>query len=214
MTDQTDPAPLEGSEPVAAEAGTGAADAATAARVSQLEAELAQAKDDVLRALAEAENVRRRSAKEVGDARTYAIERFARDLLPVADTLDRALAALTSDRRAGLDEAGRTFVEGMELTARSLADAFGRHGLRPIGTTGEGFDPNKHQAVAQIPSTHPAGHVAEVLQPGYILSDRTVRPAMVAVSLGQAAAEPPATPAPAAEGGDDGTPGERVDITA
>lgn len=212
MTEHSDPATTEQTES-AAEAAAPAAEVAAEARVAQLETDLAQAKDDLLRALAEAENVRRRSAKEVGDARTYAIERFARDLLPVADTLDRALAALTSDRRAGLDEAGRTFVEGMELTARSLSDAFGRHGLRPIGAAGEAFDPNRHQAVAQIPSAHPTGHVAEVLQPGYMLSDRTVRPAMVAVSLGQPAAAAPAVPTPA-DGGEDGPAGERVDITA
>lgn len=166
------------------------ADPATEARIAQLEAEFAKAKDDLLRALAEAENTRRRAEKQANDARAYAIDRFANDLLPIADTLSRALEAMTPDVRANADDASRTFFEGVELTERALLDAFARHGLKRVGTKGEKFDPNLHQAVAQIPSDAPANHVAEVMQPGFVLGDRTLRAAIVAVSLGQSAAPP------------------------
>ena len=151
-----------------------------------LEAELAKARDERLRALAEAENTRRRAEKQAADARVYAIDRFARDLLPVADTLSRALAAVPAQVVEG-DEAARTLVAGIELTERSMLDAFARHGLKRVGAKGEAFDPNLHQAVAQAPSDQPANIVLEVLQPGYVLGDRTLRAAMVLVSAGPAA---------------------------
>lgn len=148
-----------------------------------LEAELAKARDEVLRALAEVENTRRRAQREAQDARTYAIDRFAADLLPVADTLSRALQAAPRDSS---DEALKNLITGLELTERTLLDVFSRHGLRRVGAVGEQFDPKLHQAVAQAPSNHPSGVVAEVMQPGYVLGDRTVRAAMVLVSSGQA----------------------------
>lgn len=163
-------------------------------RIAKLEALLAQAHDERLRALAEAENTRRRSEKQIADSRTFAIDRFARDLLPVADTLSRALAAVPEDARTG-ESAIRTLFDGVEMTERTLLEAFERHGLKRIGVKGETFDPNLHQAVAQIPSDAPTGAVAEVFQQGFALSERTLRPAMVAVSLGgPAAAAPPQTP--------------------
>lgn len=145
------------------------------------EAELAKARDETLRALAEAENTRRRAERQSQEARAYAIERFATDLLPVADTLSRALAAAPSELA---DDALRNLVTGLELTERSLLDTFTRHGLKRVGEKGEAFDPKLHQAVAQIPSPLPAGQIAEVMQPGYVLADRTIRAAMVAVSAG------------------------------
>ena len=158
-------------------------------RITKLEALLAQAHDERLRALAEAENTRRRSEKQIADSRTFAIDRFARDLLPVADTLARALAAAPDDAGSG-DSAIRTLFDGVAMTERTLLEAFERHGLKRIGAKGETFDPNLHQAVAQIPSDAPAGAVAEVFQQGFALSERTLRPAMVAVSLGGPAAAP------------------------
>ncbi|MBL8549847.1 MAG: nucleotide exchange factor GrpE [Hyphomonadaceae bacterium] len=155
-------------------------------RIAQLEAEVAKLKDEHLRALAEAENTRRRGEKQAHEARAYAIDRFARDLLPVADTMARALASVTPEVRAS-DEAVRNLFEGVELTERALIDAFTRHGLKRVGEKGEKFDPNLHQAAAQIPSEHPAGHVAEIMTPGYLLGDRTIRAALVAVSLGRPA---------------------------
>jgi molecular chaperone GrpE len=152
--------------------------------VVALEAELAKARDEMLRALAEAENTRRRAERTAQEARAYAIDRFAADLLAVADTLGRALASAPRD---DLDEGFRNLLTGVELTERAMLDAFARHGLKRVGAKGEQFDPNLHQAVAQAPSDQPAGKVAEVMQPGYVLNDRTLRPAMVLVSLGSSA---------------------------
>lgn len=158
-----------------------------AADTAAFEAELAKSRDELLRALAEVENTRRRADRQAQEARTYAIDRFARDLLPVADTLGRALAAVSPQERESADEATRTFLAGVELTERSLVDVFARHGLKRIGARGDAFDPNLHQAVAQAPSDLPAGAVLEVMQPGYVLGDRTLRAAMVLVSAGKAA---------------------------
>jgi molecular chaperone GrpE len=155
--------------------------------VAALQAELAKARDDMLRALAEAENTRRRAERQSADARAYAIDRFAADLLPVADTLTRALQAAPRDTA---DEALRNLITGLELTERSLVEAFARHGLRRVGAKGDPFDPNIHQAVAQAPGDQPAGAVQEVMQHGYVLADRTLRPAMVLVSAGPAGAPP------------------------
>jgi len=148
-----------------------------------LEAELAKARDEMLRALAEVENTRRRAERTAQEARAYAIDRFAADLLPVADTLSRAIAAAPRD---DVDEGFRNLLTGVELTERALLDAFARHGLKRVGERGDIFDPNRHQAVAQAPSDQPAGAVLEVLQAGYILGDRTLRAAMVLVSAGPA----------------------------
>jgi molecular chaperone GrpE len=157
--------------------------------VAALEAELAKARDEMLRALAEVENTRRRGERTAQEARAYAIDRFAADLLPVADTLARALSAAPRD---DVDEGFRNLLTGVELTERSMLDAFARHGLRRVGVKGDTFDPNLHQAVAQAPSDVPAGKIAEVMQPGYVLGDRTLRAAMVLVSTGPANAAPAA----------------------
>lgn len=156
-----------------------------AQELEALQAELNAARDERLRALADAENTRRRAEKQIAEARAYAIDRFAGDLLPIADTLGRALAAAPQD---GADEAVRNLIAGLELTERTMIDAFARHGLRRVGVKGETFNPNLHQAVAQAPSDQPAGVVLEVMQPGYVLGDRTLRAAMVLVSAGGVAA--------------------------
>jgi len=161
---------------------------APAPDLEALQAELAKARDDMLRALAEAENTRRRAERQAVEARAYAIDRFAADLLPVADTLTRALAAAPRD---DLDEGFRNLLTGVELTERAMVDAFARHGLKRVGARGDVFDPNVHQAVAQAPGDQPAGTVQEVLQHGYVLGDRTLRAAMVLVSAGPGGAPPP-----------------------
>jgi molecular chaperone GrpE len=172
------------------EAGAGPAqEASPEERIAVLEADVARLNDERLRALAELENTRRRGEKQAVEARAYAIDRFARDLLPVADTMARALSSVTAEVRAA-DEAVRNLFEGVELTERALIDAFTRHGLKRIGEKGVKFDPNLHQAVAQIPADVPAGHVAEIMTPGYVLNDRTIRAALVAVSLGAPGAKP------------------------
>lgn len=162
----------------------GAPEPGEAINAAFFEAELAKARDETLRALAEMENTRRRAERQAVEARAYAIERFAADLLPVADTMGRALSAAPEGWRDSSDETLRNLLTGLELTERALIDAFARHGLRRVGTKGEAFDPKVHQAVAQAPSPLPAGQVLEVMQPGYVLADRTVRAAMVAVSAG------------------------------
>lgn len=149
--------------------------------IARLEAEAVKARDDMLRALAEVENTRRRAERQAQEARAYAIDRFAADLLPIADTLARALSAAPRD---DLDEGFRNLLTGVELTERQMMEAFARHGLKRVGAKGDAFDPKVHQAVAQAPSEHPSGTVLEVMQPGYVLGDRTVRAAMVLVSAG------------------------------
>jgi molecular chaperone GrpE len=184
--DQNEPQVEAAAEPVVAER-----------TVADVEAELAQVKDQMLRALAETENARRRAEREAAEGRVYAIDRFARDLLAVADNLGRALQAMSPEQRAAADESLKTVIDGVEMTERALIEIFGRHGLKRVGARGDKFDPNLHQAVAQIPSDAPAGAIADVFQPGYVLGERTLRAAMVAVSLGAAANESP----PPAEGG-------------
>jgi molecular chaperone GrpE len=172
--------------------------------VAALQEELAQTKEQLLRALADQHNALRRAEKQAQDARAYAIDRFANDLLPVADNLRRAIEAVPADARS--QEAVNTLLVGVEMTERLMLETFGKNGLKPVGAKGEAFDPNVHQAVAQIPSEAPAGAVAEVMQQGFVLNGRTVRPALVALSLGQASAAPPSAPASGGE------PGDQVDV--
>ncbi len=157
-----------------------------AARLEMAQAELADAKDKMLRAVAEAENVRRRAVKDVDDARKYGIAGFARDVLAVADNLTRALEALPE----GADEKFAGFVEGVQLTARELANALQRHGVKEVNPHGEKFDHNLHQAMFEVEDAEKApGTVAHVMQPGYTIGDRLLRPAMVGVTKAPAKAD-------------------------
>jgi molecular chaperone GrpE len=190
-----------------------AQEAGAAPAAPDLAAELAQVKDALLRALAETENTRRRGERQAQEARVFAIDKFARDLLAVADNLGRALDVVPDDVRAGAAPEIQTFIEGVALTEKSLLEAFGRHGLRRTGAKGEPFDANLHQAVAQIPSDQPAGSVAEVFQTGFMLAERTLRPAMVAVSAGAPASAPPPPQEKPASGDEPPRPPEgRIDI--
>ena len=152
-------------------------------RAADLEAELAEYKDRLLRALAETENVRRRSQREREDASKYAIAGFAKDLLSAADNLRRALESLPESEAK--DQRTRSLLAGVAATERELLGVFERHGIKRIDPKGEVFDHNFHQAIfeAERPD-HPAGSVVEVLQPGYVLHDRLLRPAMVGVAKG------------------------------
>jgi molecular chaperone GrpE len=152
-------------------------------RVTELEAELAEYKDRLLRALAETENVRRRAQREREDASKYAIAGFAKDLLSAADNLRRALESLPEAEAK--DERTRSLLAGVAATERELLGVFERHGIKRIDPKGESFDHNFHQAIfeAERPE-HPSGSVVEVLQPGYLLHDRLLRPAMVGVAKG------------------------------
>ena len=158
-----------------------AADLSPEARMAALEAELAEQKDRLLRALSETENVRRRSQREREDASKYAVAGFAKELLSVADNLRRALDSLPAEEAK--DPRTVSLLEGVEATERELLGVFERNGVRRIDPDGERFDHNFHQAIfeAERPG-RPAGTIIEVLQPGYVLHDRLLRPAMVGVA--------------------------------
>jgi molecular chaperone GrpE len=155
------------------------------ARVAELETELATFKDRALRMMAEAENVKKRSEREVTNAKIYGVEKFAGDILGVFDNLQRALNSVDEKTREDLGPNAQTLLEGLELTEKTLMAALARHGITAVAGQGSKFDPNIHQAVAQIPSKeYEKGQVAEVMQTGFTLGDRTLRAAMVAVSTG------------------------------
>ena len=156
---------------------------AVAEELSGLRAEVEVLKDRSLRALAEVENVRKRLERERDEARIYSVTRFARDILTVADNLNRALAAFSPEARAKIDDSARAVVDGVEATARELAAALARHGVKPIEAEGQRFDPNLHQAIAEVPAQDaPPGTVVNVVQTGYTIGDRLLRPAMVTVA--------------------------------
>jgi len=155
----------------------------TADPVAEATREAAQYKDKLLRTLAEMENLRKRTEREVLDARAYGIAGFARDVLAVADNMHRALEAIGPDLREGADPKVKALIEGVELTERELMKILERNGVRKFSPQGEKFDPNFHQAMYEVPtSDQPPGHVAQVIQAGYMLGERVLRPALVAVS--------------------------------
>jgi molecular chaperone GrpE len=175
----------------APEAPPAAQEGSVDARLAAIESELAETKDRLLRALAETENVRRRAERERSDASKYGAASFAKDLLNVADNLRRALDAAGEDEG---DERMKALLQGVAATERELLAAFERHGIRRIDPAGERFDHNLHQAMFEVENTGQApGTVVQVLQPGYVMHDRLLRPAMVGVAKGQQ--QPPAATA-------------------
>ena len=149
--------------------------------------EAADARDKMLRTLAEMENLRKRTQKEVADGRVYAIANFARDVLDIADNLQRALDAVPADARANADPGLKALIEGVELTERSLHATMAKNGVKRFDPAGEKFDPNFQQAMYEVPdSSVPAGTVVQVVQSGYTIGERVLRPALVAVSKGGA----------------------------
>jgi molecular chaperone GrpE len=168
--------------------------------IEALNAENSQLKDRVLRTLAEMENLRRRTEREVSDAKTYAVTGFARDMLTVVDNLSRALEHLPAEARAAADPQIQSVIEGVELTARDLESVLGRHGVRRLDPKGQKFDPNFHQAIFEIPDeTLPAGAVSQVVQSGWTIGDRVLRPAMVGVSKGGPKTAPKEEKAPSGD---------------
>lgn len=147
-----------------------------AARVEELEQGLAEAKDQALRAAAEAQNVRRRAEQEAEKARKFALEKFVRELLPVVDSLEKALEAMA-------DEATEAHREGVSMTLKMQLDAMAKFGVEAVEPAGEPFDPQLHEAMAMVPNPElEPNTVMEVMQKGYLLNGRLVRPAMVVVS--------------------------------
>lgn len=154
-------------------------------RIAALEAEVADLKDRLLRTLAEMENLRRRSEREMTDTRQYAVANFARDMLTVSDNLRRAIDALPDEAGSGTDPALAALIEGVEVTERGLAQSLEKFGIRPIEAVGLKFDPAHHQAMFEIENADlPAGSVAEVVQAGYHIGERVLRPALVGVAKG------------------------------
>ncbi len=158
--------------------------------VETLARESAEHKDKLLRTLAEMENLRRRTEREVADSRTYAIAAFARDILAVADNMERALKALDDELRAKADAGVKALLDGVELTERELLKVLEKHGVKKFEPAGEKFDPNLHQAMYEIADPAlAAGTVAQVVQAGYMIGERVLRPALVAVAKGGPKAE-------------------------
>jgi molecular chaperone GrpE len=154
--------------------------------VSEARREAAEFKDKLLRTLAEMENLRKRTEREVADARLYSVAGFAREVLQVADNMHRALETIGPELREHADAKVKALIEGVELTERELLKALEKHGVKKFSPAGEKFDPNVHQAMFEMEDPDvPAGHVAQVIQAGYMIGDRMLRPALVAVTKAQ-----------------------------
>jgi molecular chaperone GrpE len=169
-------------------------EAKIAALVEALSKEAAEYKDRHLRTLAEMENLRRRTDREVADSRVYGVTNFARDVLGVADNMARSVSALLKELQTKDDESLKALLEGVELTERELLKVLEKNGIKKFEPSGEKFDPNLHQAMFELPDpTRPAGTVAQVVAPGYMIGERVLRPAMVAVTKGGPKPTPQAT---------------------
>lgn len=171
-----------------------------------LRTEVAELKDRLLRALAEAENTRRRTEREKQDATQYAVTKFARDMLSVADNLKRALDAFPPEARSAAAPQVKAVLEGVEATERHLQSTLERHGVKMIDTNGARFDPNLHQAIAEVPAEgKQPGSIVNVVQTGYLIADRLLRPAMVTVARSSGSGGPQSS---------GNTPGSTVDTKA
>src|SRR5437773_4367868 len=159
--------------------------------------ELAEARDKMLRTLAEMENLRQRTRREVADARAYGITGFARDILDIADNLQRALDAVPAEAKANADPGLQALIDGVELTERSMLNTLEKNGVKKFDPSGGKFDPNFQQAMYEVPDPSvPAGTVVQVVQAGYTIGDRVLRAALVGVAKGGATAAPaPSEPA-------------------
>ena len=159
------------------------------AAAEALTKELGETRDKMLRTLAEMENLRKRTSREVSDARTYGITGFARDVLEIADNLQRALDAVPAEARANADPGLKALIEGVELTERSLLNTLEKNGVKKFDPTGQKFDPNFQQAMYEVPDPSvPAGTVVQVVQAGFMIGERVLRPALVGVAKGGAKA--------------------------
>jgi molecular chaperone GrpE len=172
-------------EPTNGAAAPAEAPAPAADPTAALNEEIASLKDRLLRALAEMENLRRRTEREVADARLYGITQFARDIVTVADNMERALAALDSELREKADAGVKALLDGVEITERELLKVLEKHGVKRLDPHGQKFDPHRHQAMFEVPDeTVPAGTIVQVVQSGYTIGDRVLRPALVGLAKG------------------------------
>ena len=167
-------------EEIRKETAEGSPEVAEHDHVAELERQLEEAKSNALYAAAETQNVRRRLEAELKQATSYAAAGFARDMLAIKDHLDRALAAVGDELRA--DKTASNFLEGIEATARELDAVFQRNGITRIESVGEPLDPHRHQAMVEMPSDKEPGTIVEEMQAGYMMKDRLLRPALVAVA--------------------------------
>ncbi|MFK7791395.1 MAG: nucleotide exchange factor GrpE [Devosiaceae bacterium] len=192
--------------------------------IGALQDELEQARDQRIRATAEMENLRRRTAREVADAKRFAVSSFARDLLSVSDNMSRALTVVSDEEKAAASQVWQNLLEGVQMTERELLTVLDKNGVKKIVPEGERFDPNQHQAMFEVPDpSQPSGMVVQVVAPGFMIGERVLRPAMVGVTKGgpkpatksENPAEATAEPAPE-EAADPGAaaPGETVDKSA
>ncbi|HKS86255.1 MAG TPA: nucleotide exchange factor GrpE [Pseudolabrys sp.] len=193
-------------DPTASQAEAAAAEAENptapdqADPLAEAKREAGEFKDKLLRTLAEMENLRKRTEREVLDARLYGIAAFARDVLAVADNMHRALEAIGSELRESGDAKVKALIDGVELTERELLKTLEKNGVKKFSPKGEKFDPNVHQAMYEVPtSDQPPGQVAQVIQAGYMIGDRVLRPALVAVSKAVPMAPVSATEDPEAD---------------
>jgi molecular chaperone GrpE len=186
---------------MAAESQATEAEAGKAEETSELRQKNAELNDRMLRLAAEMENLRKRSEREMADTRSYAITGFARDMLTATDSLSRALMMLPAEARDNADGPLKSLIEGIEMTEREMQRLLAKHGVKPIEAQGEKFDPHKHQAMFEVPDpTQPEGTVVQVVQAGFSIGDRVLRPAMVGVAKG---GPKPGQAAHAADGGID-----------
>lgn len=184
LADNPETTPWQGSEEAGCEEAMEQA-AGAAAEVARLEAEKADLTDRLLRLAADMDNLRRRTERELADARKYAVQKFAGDMLVVGDNLKRALEAIPPERRQPGDEAFGALVEGVEVTRREMDRLLERNGITRIAAEGERFDPNRHQAMFEVPDASvPAGTIVQVVQDGYQIGDRVLRAALVGVASG------------------------------
>ena len=194
MTDETvaqndnapkDAAPEAKPEAADAPAAEAAAPAPAADEVEELRVKNAELNDRLLRLAAEMENLRKRNERELADTRTYSIACFARDMLTATDSLSRALMTLPAEARETADGALKSLIDGIELTEREMQRLLAKHGVKPIEAEGEKFDPHKHQAMFEVPDpSRPEGTVVQVVQAGFSIGERVLRPAMVGVAKG------------------------------
>jgi molecular chaperone GrpE len=197
----SDTRPQTGPDAVPADEAAMQPDAAPAApkASTSLDRELADYKDRLLRTLADMENMRKRTEREVADARIYGISAFARDILGVADNMHRAMQALDDELRAKADDTMKALLDGVELTERELINVLEKHGVKKIEPLNQKFDPNRHQAMFEVEDASvPSGTVVQVMQAGYLIGERVLRPALVAVSKGGGKSAPAAAAAPPA----------------